>query len=298
MALLIGVTIVFSAYGIQAQQEPAPQTPQTPQPETKQTTSSKRGRNSKRSPKAPAAEATGDQTTTTTTEATAASQTSPATDLSGTYAGTFQCDEIGLTGDTSLTINGNQFTTSDGKTGRIVASTTRGYTAVALQMGDGNSTTPQIVSLRGRRSGSRLTLSSVDPAHPCSFSPGRAIASRRSKRSMPAAVGAEVASPAQAGPAPADMAAPGTSTGRKSKRARTGSTTPATLPEASATPVPATPTESPATPPEQRPRPTPIPSPSPSPSGSPEPSPSPEGSPAPSPSPSPSPSPGPATKHP
>ena len=40
----------------------------------------------------------------------------------------------GLTGDTTLTINGNEFTTADGKTGRIVASTTGGYTAVALQM--------------------------------------------------------------------------------------------------------------------------------------------------------------------
>src|ERR1043165_219154 len=57
------------------------------------------------------------------------------TDISGTYAGTFNCDELGLTGDTTLTINGNEFTTADGKTGRIVASTTGGYTAVALQVG-------------------------------------------------------------------------------------------------------------------------------------------------------------------
>src|SRR5438876_9375060 len=57
------------------------------------------------------------------------------TDLSGTYAGTFNCDELGLTGDTTLTINGNEFTTADGKTGRIVASTSGWYTAVALQVG-------------------------------------------------------------------------------------------------------------------------------------------------------------------
>ncbi len=56
-------------------------------------------------------------------------------DLSGTYAGTFvNCDAAGLTGDTTLTITGNQFTTADGKSGRIIASKTRGYTAVALQM--------------------------------------------------------------------------------------------------------------------------------------------------------------------
>ena len=66
-------------------------------------------------------------------------QTTPAaaattqTDLSGTYTGTFRCEAAGLTGDTTLTINGNEFTTTDGKTGRIVASTTGGYTAVALR---------------------------------------------------------------------------------------------------------------------------------------------------------------------
>src|SRR6478609_9452027 len=68
----------------------------------------------------------------------AVAQTTPTeqTDLSGTYAGSFNCDALGLSGDTTLTITGNQFTTADGKTGRIVASTTRGYTAVALQLGE------------------------------------------------------------------------------------------------------------------------------------------------------------------
>jgi hypothetical protein len=42
-------------------------------------------------------------------------------DLSGTYTGTFDCEPAGLMGESTLTITGNQFTTADGKTGRIVA---------------------------------------------------------------------------------------------------------------------------------------------------------------------------------
>ena len=60
------------------------------------------------------------------TQTTPAAPATTQTDLSGTYTGTFRCEAAGLTGDTTLTINGNEFTTSDGKTGRIVASTTRG----------------------------------------------------------------------------------------------------------------------------------------------------------------------------
>src|SRR5918996_5117876 len=64
------------------------------------------------------------------------------TDLSGTYTGTFNCEALGLTGDTTLTITGNEFTTADGKSGRIVASTTGGYTAVAFQMSGAEATAP------------------------------------------------------------------------------------------------------------------------------------------------------------
>ncbi len=80
------------------------------------------------------------------------------TDLSGTYAGTFNCESAGLMGDTTLTITGNQFTTADGKSGRIVASTSGGYTAVAFQLGESptgataaSTTQPQIISLRARK---------------------------------------------------------------------------------------------------------------------------------------------------
>jgi len=66
------------------------------------------------------------------------------TDLSGTYSGTFVCDAAGINGETTLTINGNEFTTADGKGGRIVATTTRGYTAVALQFNDAPATAPPV----------------------------------------------------------------------------------------------------------------------------------------------------------
>ncbi len=102
------------------------------------------------------------------------------TDLSGTYAGTFNCEPLGLTGDTTLTITGNEFTLADGKTGRIVASTTGGYTAVALQLSGtatataatATTTAPTVVSMRAHKSGNRLTLTALSgTAMKCSFIP-------------------------------------------------------------------------------------------------------------------------------
>jgi hypothetical protein len=187
------------------------------------------------------------------------------TDLSGTYAGTFNCEIAGLTGDTTLTITGNEFTTSDGKTGRIVASTTGGYTAVALQVGGTDpAVAPTVISLRGRKNGNRLTLTSIGgAATKCTFVPSRNVARNRRNQRTPAATGTEVSNPA---------AMP--------------SAVPTESPMPSQTPVPSpSPTPNPSPTPSGSP--TPMPSPSP---GEPTPNPSP-GEPTPSPSPSPSPSP-------
>jgi hypothetical protein len=255
--------------------------------------------------------ATQTETPTAAAQVPAASSPTEQTDLSGTYAGTFNCDALGLTGDTTLTITGNQFTTADGKSGRIVASTTRGYTAVALQMGDtatspspaaapttpassaSSMTAPTIVSLRGRKTGNRLTLSPVSGGQPCSFTTGSKMASRRTRRSTPApaASGAEVASPAEAGPAPADMTKPPTST-RKKSRSTPRAATPTETAPVTVTPTETMPKQDPSPiPPSPTPTPSPSPTPSASPGGSPAPTPSPEASPNPSPSPSPSPAP-------
>ena len=198
-------------------------------------------------------------------------------DLSGTYTGTFNCDALGLTGDTTLTITGNQFTTADGKTGRIVASKSGGYTAVAFQVGEMNPTTapaastpasaaPQIVSMRARKSGNRLILTSAPgTTMKCSFSPTTTARGRRQR--TPAATGTEVANPATA-PVP--------------------TTTPAEQPMPAQTPAPS-PMPSPS------PEPTPEPSPEPNPSPAPTPNPSPMPSPTVTPSPTPSPTPGPTS---
>lgn len=218
---------------------------------------------------------------------TAVASPTEQTDLSGTYAGTFTCDALGLTGDTTLTITGNQFTTADGKSGRIVASTTRGYTAVAFQVGEiatgatttpaDTATAPAVVSMRARKSRDRLTLTSVPgAAMQCSFTPARNVArTRRSRQRTPSATGTEVSNPATTMPAPATVPA------KPSQP----------MPEPSQTPAPSpTPTPSP------EPAPTPVPVPSPSPSPVPTPVPSPSGTPAPEPSPTPSPTPSPSPR--
>ena len=127
MLVMLGTFLAIGGFWALRAQDPAPQQPQ-PTP-----------------------------TTTTQTEPKTAPQTM-ALDLSGTYAGTFaNCDALGINGDTTLTITGNQFTTADGKSGRIIASKSRGYTAVALQMSGANS---PVVSFRGKKSGTRFLYSS------------------------------------------------------------------------------------------------------------------------------------------
>jgi hypothetical protein len=220
MVVMLGTFLAIGGFWALRAQDPAPQQPQqTP-------------------------------TTTTQTEPKMGPQTMQL-DLSGTYAGTFaNCDALGLNGDTTLTITGNQFTTADGKSGRIIASKSRGYTAVALQMSGANS---PVVSFRGKKSGTKLTLS------PVAGSTSRCMFTTSKMAKSGTATGTEVANP---------------------------STTPATT-------TPTTmPSQSPSPSPSPTPSPEPNPEPQPSPSGSPRPGPSPSpGEPTPSPTPTPSPSP-------
>jgi hypothetical protein len=186
----------------------------------------------------PAPQQTPTQTTTPAEKQTMPKTTQP--DLSGAYAGTFANCE-GLNGDTTLTITGDQFTTSDGKSGRIIASKTKGYTAVALQMSGANS---KVMSFRGKKSGNKLTLSPVAGAtSQCMFT--------TSKSSASSATGTTVASPSTTTPSTTPSQNP--------------SPSPSPSPEASPEPNPS-PSGSPKpapSPTEPAPSPTPTPSPSP-----------------------------------
>src|SRR6476646_2765964 len=127
-------------------------------------TTRRRGRRHKQGATAPAADsavapaADASVSTAPVGKPAASADVTEQTDLSGTYTGTFDCADAGLTGETTLTITGNQFTTSDGKSGRITAATTRGYTGVALQFGELVMATgktpgvsPTIVSMRAKK---------------------------------------------------------------------------------------------------------------------------------------------------
>ena len=171
-------------------------------------------------------------------------------DLSGTYTGTFvNCDAGGLSGETTLTITGNEFTTADGKRGRVIASRTRGYTAVALQMSGASS---KVMSFRGKKSGNKLTLTPITGStDQCTFTTARNTGNTTTP------TGTTVANPTQS-PSPSASPSPEAS--------------PEASPSASPSPMPS------PTPGEPMPSPTP---------GEPMPSPTPGASPSPSPSPSP-----------
>ena len=222
LLVMLGTFLAIGGFWALRAQDPQPQPkPQQPQ-ETPQT-----------------------PTTTPTERQTTAPQTTQL-DLSGTYTGTFvNCDAAGLNGDTTLTITGNQFTTADGKSGRIIASKTRGYTAVALQMSGANS---PVISFRGKKSGNKLTLSPVAGATTqCMFT-----TAKNAGKGNQGAKGTEVSNP---------------------------STTPTTMPSQNPSPSPS---PSPGGSPEPMPSPSPgEPMPSPTPGGSPSPTPSPSPSPSP-----------------
>lgn len=157
-------------------------------------TAAKKPRRSKAAPKTNAAEAT-----TAATEAT----TPPAkpkprkrtgrcdpnnqeqTDLSGTYTGKVKHgDQEPM--DATLTITGNNVTMqagSDTHNGRISAVTTCGYTAATVMMDAAAGNPAMIVSLRAKKMGDNLTLTSV-PGEPnkVSFTTGAMKGKPRHKR--------------------------------------------------------------------------------------------------------------------
>jgi hypothetical protein len=114
------------------------------------------------------------------------------TDLSGTYTGTVNYPDAGLTGDATLTITGNNFSLTAGSTtqsGRVTAVTTCGYTGATMMFGDLTPPTPSpnpppalpAVSLRAKKMGDRVTLMTV-PGEKRSFSFGTAGAMKTMKR--------------------------------------------------------------------------------------------------------------------
>jgi hypothetical protein len=143
---------------------------------------------------------------------TATGQTAAAgqpADISGTYTGVVNYPEGGLNGPATLAITGNQFTlTPEGGSpvsGRVSAVNTRGYTGVAMQLGDFTPTAPGqtaaappvSISARAKKAGSKLTLTPAPGAmHQFSFTPTGRAGGRRSKRA--AAPTTEATTPTEA----------------------------------------------------------------------------------------------------
>jgi len=119
------------------------------------------------------------------------------TDLSGTYTGKMKHgDDPAM--DATLTITGNNFTMnagSDTHSGRIVAVTTCGYTAVTVMPEGAN----HAHSLRAKRMGNGLTLMSVpgEPEQMMFTTGGGMRRPRRHKTSKPAAPAATTTNPPQ-----------------------------------------------------------------------------------------------------
>lgn len=106
------------------------------------------------------------------------------TDLSGTYTGRVNYPEADMSGQGTLTITGNNFTLTSGdktQSGHITAVTTCNYTAVAMMFGDvtrpkpgeAAAPPPATISLRARKMGDRLSLTTV-PGETRRFSFGSA----------------------------------------------------------------------------------------------------------------------------
>jgi hypothetical protein len=120
------------------------------------------------------------------------------TDLSGTYTGSVDYPEGGLSGQATLTITGNDFTMTSGSStqeGRVVAVTTCNYTAVTMRFGKdagpappGTTPPPPLptVSLRARRTGNGITLAGVSgESRQFSFSSGGGGGRRGRRRAAP-----------------------------------------------------------------------------------------------------------------
>lgn len=114
------------------------------------------------------------------------------TDLSGTYTGTVNYADAGLTGDATLTVTGNTFSLTAGSTtqaGRITAVTTCGYTGATMMFGDltppAASPNPPAalpaVSVRVKKMGDHVTIMTV-PGEKRSFSFGSTGAAKATRK--------------------------------------------------------------------------------------------------------------------
>jgi len=205
---------------------------------TKKATTARRRNRRRRAAKAATAADAASTPVPAETPAVATTETAEQTDLSGTYSGTFDCSDAGVTGPATLTITGNQFTLADGKTGHIVATTTHGYTGVAMQFGEvvmassGHPAGPPpvIVSMRARKAGDRLTLTTVPGAmHVCSFTPAGSMARTRHRRARTVATPATPAEPPMPAAAETPATTPETATpttpARRTRRGRRNTNT-------------------------------------------------------------------------